>query len=66
MERYLTYPDNHQECFIYNGCTEIERIVRQDGRIVDRNWLLFDSISEAEVFFNDCADDGDFQANPIH
>ncbi len=66
MERYLTYSDNHQECFIYNGCTEIERIVRQAGRIVDHNWLLFDSVTEAEAYFNDCADSEVCGDEPIH
>ena len=65
MERYQTYPD-YQECFIYNGCTEIERIVRQAGRIVDRKWLLFDSIAEAEDYFNECSDERDYDAAPTH
>ena len=65
MERYQTYPD-YQECLIYNGCTEIERIVRQSGIIVDRKWLLFDSIAEAEDYFNGCADEEAFDAGPIH
>lgn len=65
MERYQIYPD-YQECFVYNGCTEIERIVRQGGQIVDRKWLLFDSITEAEDFFNDCTDTEGLGDDPIH
>lgn len=54
----MTATANHrdgQEFFEYHGNTAIERIRKQNG-IVRRDWLFFDTIEEAQSFFNDqCA-----------
>jgi len=56
MVRQIFY-FNTRECFVYHGGTTIERICRQNGAVVSRDWLLFNSVEEAEEFFNtDCCD----------
>ena len=48
---------NYQDCYEYHGNTTIELIRTQDGVIIKRDWLLFDSVEEAQEFFNDnCSD----------
>jgi hypothetical protein len=51
MTRCVTCPD-YQDCYEYHGSTMIERLRRGTGRIVKRDWLLFDSVEEAQDFFN--------------
>ena len=41
------------EYFEYHGSTAIEWIKKRGKRIVDRKWILFDSVEEAKDFFND-------------
>ena len=41
------------ESFEYHGNTAIEHIRTQDGITVIRDWILFDSVEEAEAFFED-------------
>ncbi|RJQ86867.1 MAG: hypothetical protein C4519_01320 [Desulfobacteraceae bacterium] len=54
MTAYYDQRDG-EEFFEYHGNTSIERIRRKNG-IIRREWLCFDSIEEAEAFFNDqCA-----------
>lgn|GEM_PF-3933522 len=43
----------YSESFEYHGNTAIERIRRQDGVTVLRDWLLFDTVEEAETYFHD-------------
>lgn len=45
------------ESFEYHGNTAIERIRRHGGVTIDRNWILFDSVEEAEIFFNEHLDE---------
>ena len=52
MTRYAT-DYNYQEYLEYHGSTAVERILRQAGTTIKREWLYFDSVKEAESFFND-------------
>jgi len=51
MTRYALYPD-YQDCYEYHGSTTIERIRQEAGRTIKRDWILFDSVEEAQEFFN--------------
>ena len=42
-----------EEYFEYHGHTMIERIRKQAGDTVARDWLLFDSVEEAADYFNE-------------
>ena len=42
-----------QEHFEYHGSTVVERIQRYRGTIQNRDWLLFDTVEEAEDFYNE-------------
>ena len=51
MIRFEYYPNN-QDKFEYHGNTVIERI-RKCGRILmARDWLLFNTVEEADEYFN--------------
>jgi len=53
--RYAFY-DHYQDRYEYHGNTMIERIRKEAGRTIKRDWILFDSVEEAEEFFNNnCA-----------
>ena len=52
MTRCESYP-SYQECYEYHGSTVIELIRKQSGMIIKRDWILFDSVDEAQEFFND-------------
>ena len=47
------FDQNYQEYFEYHGSTIIERTVKQFDHVIRRDWLLFDSVEEAEEYFND-------------
>ena len=51
MTRYEFYPD-YRDRYEYHGSTMIERIRRAAGRTIKRDWILFDSVEEAQEFFN--------------
>jgi hypothetical protein len=51
-EHHLYYDD----IFEYHGGTMIERVRRQKGYIISRDWIIFDSIEEAQDFFNSNGD----------
>jgi hypothetical protein len=56
MVRRVVY-STHRICFVYHGSTTIERVRKEAGRVLFRDWLLFDSVEEAEEYFNtDCGD----------
>ncbi len=58
MTRYESYPD-YQCCYEYHGNTSVEITRKQDGITIDRDWLLFDSVEEAqEFFYYDCGVEG--------
>lgn len=46
----------YQDQFEYHGNTMVEQIRKLKGRTLWRKWLLFNSVEEAEQFFNNyCA-----------
>jgi hypothetical protein len=56
MVRTLVYV-NYRERFVYHGSTTIERICQRAGAVLSRDWLIFNSVEEAEEFFNtDCGE----------
>ena len=42
---------NYHDTYEYHGNTSIE-LIRNQGGTVKREWLLFDSVEEAQEFFN--------------
>jgi len=40
-----------QDTYEYHGNTSIE-LIRKQGGTIKRDWLLFDSVEEAQEFFN--------------
>jgi hypothetical protein len=48
-----THDTIYTESFEYHGHTMIERIRRQEGSIVRRDWIVFNTVEEAEIFFNE-------------
>jgi len=54
MEQPIRYPD-YQEAFEYHGSTTVEIIRRRAGRIIWKDWLIFDSVEEASSFYNEAA-----------
>jgi len=55
MTRYESYPD-YQYCYEYHGNTSVEITRRQDGITIKRDWILFDSVEEAQEFFYNDSD----------
>lgn len=56
MTGHELYPD-YQDCYEYHGNTTIEITRKQNGITIKRDWILFDSIEEAQSFINDnCSD----------
>ena len=51
MTKYACFA-HYQEYYEYHGSTTIERILKEAGRTVNREWILFDSVEEALEFFN--------------
>ena len=52
MIRHELYPD-YQECYEYHGNTAVELTRKQAGVTIKRDWILFDSVEEAQDFFYD-------------
>jgi hypothetical protein len=52
MKKNVSYP-NYHECFEYHGNTEIERTRKVRDNIIERDWLVFNSVDEAMEFFNE-------------
>jgi hypothetical protein len=52
MEQQLGYPD-YQEAFEYHGSTTVEITRQRDGRVIWKDWLIFDSVEEASTFYNE-------------
>lgn len=44
--------NDYHDYFEYFGNTEIERIRQRAGRILRRDWIIFDSVDDAMDFFN--------------
>jgi len=52
MTTSISYPV-YSDCYEYHGSTTIEQTRRQDGVIIWRDWIIFDSVEEATEYFND-------------
>ena len=52
MERQITYPD-YKEAFEYHGSTTVEITRQRGGRVIWKDWLIFDSVEEASTFYNE-------------
>ena len=50
MIRYESYP-NYYDCYEYHGNTAVEITRKQAGVTIKRDWILFDSVEEAQDFF---------------
>ena len=50
------FVQHHHEYFEYHGNTMVVRIKKGTGNTISRDWLLFDSVEEAQEFFNDNID----------
>lgn len=48
-----TATHDYQDLFEYHGSTTIERIRKQNGAVIWRDWILFNSVEEAEDYLND-------------
>ena len=60
MTHYEFYPD-YQNCYEYHGNTSVEMTRKQDGVTIKRDWILFDSVEEAQDFFYyDCDVNGGY------
>ena len=47
--------DYYQEHYEYHGNTTIEWIRKKGKKTIFRNWIIFDSVEEAQEYFNsDC------------
>jgi hypothetical protein len=50
------FVQHHHEYFEYHGNTIVERIKKGAGNTISRDWILFDSVEEAQDFFNNNCD----------
>jgi len=44
---------DYYDCYEYHGNTTIEQTRRQNGLIIWRDWILFDTVEEAAEYYND-------------
>lgn len=51
MRKHELNPTHH-DFFEYYGNTEIARIRKQNGSVIRKDWLIFDSTDEAMDYFN--------------
>jgi hypothetical protein len=55
MRRNHLFSD-YAEYYEYHGNTTIERVRKQSGEIIHRDWLLFNTVKEAsDYFFDHCS-----------
>ena len=45
--------DEYQDCYEYHGGTTIELRRRIGELVVKQDWLLFDSVEDAQAYFNE-------------
>lgn len=46
-----------QDYFEYHGNTAVEMTRKESGYVIKRDWILFDSVAEAQAFYNEnCGD----------
>ncbi len=49
------YSQSIHEHYEYHGNTIVERIKKRAGCTISRDWIIFDTVEEAQDFFNnDC------------
>ena len=51
MRKYEFYTE-FQDYFEYDGDTEIQRIRKQYGKTVRRDWIVFSTVKEAMDYFD--------------
>ena len=52
MTRQINYAE-YEDDYEYHGCTTISVVRRRAGNTVWRDWLIFDTVEEAEDYFNE-------------
>ena len=52
MTRQEIMPD-HQNYYEYHGNTTVEITRKQGGVIIERDWVLFDTVEEALEYFHE-------------
>lgn len=52
MTRMIDTPE-YKDFFEYHGNTAIEVTRKKNGRTISHDWLIFDTVEEAEHYFND-------------
>ncbi len=52
MDQENIYPD-YKEAFEYYGSTTVEITRQRGGRIIWKDWLIFDSVEEASTFYHE-------------
>jgi len=60
-ESYRGYQDHYE----YHGNTAVEMTRRQAGVTIRRDWILFDSVEEAQEFFNDHDNGGPYEGQYV-
>lgn len=48
-----TVPMEYDDAYEYDGSTTIEVTRRYSGRVVWKDWLIFDSIEEARTYYDE-------------
>ncbi len=52
---------NFYEYYEYHGNTIIEKIRKRAGKIISQEWILFNTVEEAQDYFNnDCEEFGGY------
>ena len=52
MDQTISTQD-YQEAFEYHGSTTVEIIRQRGGRVIWKDWVIFDSVEEASSFYNE-------------
>ena len=52
MTKEIAHPDYH-DCYEYHGSTTVEITRQRGGRVIWKDWLIFDSVEEASTFYNE-------------
>jgi hypothetical protein len=45
---------DYKDLFEYHGNTTIERVRTRGESVIWRDWIVFNTVEEAETFFNAC------------
>jgi len=56
MTRHITAHPDYEDRLEYHGSTTIERVRRQAGITIRRDWLMFNTVEEACEYFNEHCD----------